>query len=167
MRRIKPTFLAALLVFVSVSATAVTVVAPGPGAAHAATGSDGPHPQGVDAQGRPLQPGNLPYQPSAATADPGPMITRGEILARAESWLHPPVPYSQTAFRDGYRTDCSGYVSMAWRRSTSNWPSGRPGNGLQRRASCHVVRTAAAGASGARKLLCGLGLTKPGTRTGS
>ncbi|ONI85630.1 hypothetical protein ALI22I_28060 [Saccharothrix sp. ALI-22-I] len=43
-------------------------------------------------------------------------ITRTEVLLRAASWVD--VPYSQTAFhtnRHGtYRTDCSGFVSMAF-----------------------------------------------------
>lgn len=45
-------------------------------------------------------------------------ITRDQVLTRARSWLIPPVPYSQTSFHTNefgsYRTDCSGYVSMAW-----------------------------------------------------
>jgi len=36
------------------------------------------------------------------------------VIANAKTWLNPPVPYSQTAYHNGYRTDCSGYVSMAW-----------------------------------------------------
>lgn len=42
---------------------------------------------------------------------------RKAILQRAAKWLRDPVPYSQTAWKDGHRTDCSGYVSMAWGRS--------------------------------------------------
>jgi hypothetical protein len=46
------------------------------------------------------------------------MISRNEVIERARSWLRPTVPYSQTAFHRNeygrYRTDCSGYVSMAW-----------------------------------------------------
>lgn len=45
-------------------------------------------------------------------------IRRSEIVERAESWLRPSVSYSQTKFHQNeygiYRTDCSGYVSMAW-----------------------------------------------------
>lgn len=45
-------------------------------------------------------------------------IRRSEIIDRAESWLRPSVAYSQTRFHHTehgvYRTDCSGYVSMAW-----------------------------------------------------
>jgi hypothetical protein len=41
-------------------------------------------------------------------------ILLGDICSNAATWLYPPVPYSQQAWYDGYRTDCSGYVSMAW-----------------------------------------------------
>lgn len=53
-----------------------------------------------------------------ARVDLGPRISRGEIVERAESWLRPPVPYSSCRYHQNeygiYRTDCSGYVSMAW-----------------------------------------------------
>lgn len=39
---------------------------------------------------------------------------RAAVIERAETWTDERVPYSQTAYRDGYRTDCSGFVSMAW-----------------------------------------------------
>lgn len=42
-------------------------------------------------------------------------ITRGEIVSRASAWVNANVPYNQRGWRDGYRTDCSGYVSYAWR----------------------------------------------------
>ncbi|MEJ8642221.1 hypothetical protein WKI68_13630 [Streptomyces sp. MS1.HAVA.3] len=47
-----------------------------------------------------------------------PRISRAEVLARAKTWLTAnngrPVPYSQNKhWKDGYRQDCSGYVSMA------------------------------------------------------
>lgn len=45
-------------------------------------------------------------------------IERNEILTRGKSWLDEKVPYSQSATHTNkfgtYRTDCSGYVSMAW-----------------------------------------------------
>ncbi|MCL4534349.1 MAG: NBR1-Ig-like domain-containing protein [Bacteroidetes bacterium] len=37
-----------------------------------------------------------------------------EILARAKTWVDANVPYSMTAKYQGYRTDCSGFVSYAW-----------------------------------------------------
>ncbi|MFC0431026.1 hypothetical protein [Kutzneria buriramensis] len=50
-------------------------------------------------------------------ASPGfamPTITRSQVLARAASWLNQGIIYDQCGSHDGYRTDCSGYVSMAW-----------------------------------------------------
>ncbi|WP_163508909.1 hypothetical protein [Fodinicola acaciae] len=59
--------------------------------------------------------------PAQAAGDqPGKYITRAEVIARAENWFARNVPYSQSATAtdpDGahtYRTDCSGFVSMAW-----------------------------------------------------
>ena len=53
-----------------------------------------------------------------ARARLGAPIRRSEIIERAESWLRPSVAYSTTKFHHNefgiYRTDCSGYVSMAW-----------------------------------------------------
>lgn len=48
----------------------------------------------------------------------GPRITRSQVIERARSWLGPSIAYSQVGFHTNeygtYRTDCSGYVSMAW-----------------------------------------------------
>jgi len=45
-------------------------------------------------------------------------IVRNDILTRGRSWLDERVPYNQGAQHankfGSYRTDCSGYVSMAW-----------------------------------------------------
>ncbi|HEX7306637.1 FG-GAP-like repeat-containing protein [Lentzea sp.] len=45
-------------------------------------------------------------------------LTRAQVLARAQSWLSVGVQYSQSrCYRNSYgdyRTDCSGFVSMAW-----------------------------------------------------
>lgn len=45
------------------------------------------------------------------------------IIENAKQWLYPPVPYNQGAYYMGYRTDCSGYVSMAWQLgySATTW----------------------------------------------
>ena len=40
-------------------------------------------------------------------------ITRSTIIARGQSWVDQHVPYNQGK-HDGYRTDCSGFVSMCW-----------------------------------------------------
>ncbi len=37
-----------------------------------------------------------------------------DIIANAKTWVDAAVPYSATAYHDGYRTDSAGYVSMAW-----------------------------------------------------
>ncbi|MFB7662764.1 peptidoglycan-binding protein [Kitasatospora sp. NPDC056138] len=44
-----------------------------------------------------------------------PATSRSAILDRAQSWVDQQVPYSMSGFwSDGYRQDCSGFVSMAW-----------------------------------------------------
>lgn len=56
---------------------------------------------------------------SAAPAEKAaPQVTRGEVLQRAATWLTANnggrVPYSmEKNWTDGYRQDCSGFVSMA------------------------------------------------------
>jgi len=54
--------------------------------------------------------------PSAALA-----ITRDSVIARAQLWVNDPVPYSQSKYHDGYRTDCSGYASMVWQTDGFSW----------------------------------------------
>jgi cell wall-associated NlpC family hydrolase len=55
---------------------------------------------------------------TARAIELGPKISRNRVIERARSWLVPGVSYSQVAFHENeygrYRTDCSGYVSMAW-----------------------------------------------------
>lgn len=41
-------------------------------------------------------------------------VERSTIMARAQRWVKNKVPYSQTRSYEGHRTDCSGFVSMAW-----------------------------------------------------
>jgi len=36
------------------------------------------------------------------------------ILWRAQTWVTDAVPYDQSSTHDGYRQDCSGFVSFAW-----------------------------------------------------
>ncbi|WP_030241457.1 peptidoglycan-binding protein [Streptomyces sp. NRRL S-455] len=49
-------------------------------------------------------------------------ITRSEIIKRARTWVTAKVPYSMYAYwSDGYRQDCSGYVSMAWNLPGNEW----------------------------------------------
>ncbi|MFI9603678.1 peptidoglycan-binding protein [Streptomyces sp. NPDC052043] len=48
--------------------------------------------------------------------------TRSKIVSRAKKWLDARVPYSMSRYwRDGYRQDCSGFVSMAWDLPRNEW----------------------------------------------
>lgn len=40
-------------------------------------------------------------------------LSRNAIKARGESWVGK-VPYNHHRLYDGYRTDCSGFISMCW-----------------------------------------------------
>ncbi|MEV6959741.1 peptidoglycan-binding protein [Streptomyces sp. NPDC051207] len=75
-------------------------------------------PQGTKA---PLHgPGGRPARPAA----PAQLreTTRAEIIRRAKTWVAAKVPYSMTRYwSDGYRQDCSGYVSMAWSLPRNEW----------------------------------------------
>ncbi|MCP2262307.1 Repeat domain-containing protein, partial [Streptoalloteichus tenebrarius] len=63
--------------------------------------------------------GEDPVLTGAAVARAGEKVTRREVIDRAKTWLTAhnggPVPYNQNAHHDGYRADCSGFVSMAWK----------------------------------------------------
>ncbi|MEU1857807.1 FG-GAP-like repeat-containing protein, partial [Micromonospora aurantiaca (nom. illeg.)] len=67
-------------------------------------------------------------QAAHAASSVGGQISRDEIMSRAQYWYdnRGSIPYSQSGwYRDqggkDYRTDCSGYVSMAWHLSASAW----------------------------------------------
>ncbi|KQX52781.1 MULTISPECIES: peptidoglycan-binding protein [unclassified Streptomyces] len=48
--------------------------------------------------------------------------TRADIINRAKLWVAAQVPYSMNAYwSDGYRQDCSGYISMAWNLRSNEW----------------------------------------------
>ncbi|MFJ8003469.1 peptidoglycan-binding protein [Streptomyces fagopyri] len=75
-------------------------------------------PQGVEA---PLhgQAGGPAKQGTGAEA---PATTRAAIINRAKKWITAQVPYSMSAYwSDGYRQDCSGFVSMAWNLPGNEW----------------------------------------------
>ncbi|CCK29815.1 membrane protein [Streptomyces davaonensis JCM 4913] len=79
-------------------------------------GADEPDtPQGSKA---PLHgPGGVPAKPAKA-----PTTTRAEIIKRAKVWVAARVPYSMSRYwSDGYRQDCSGFVSMAWSLPGNEW----------------------------------------------
>ncbi|MER5726892.1 hypothetical protein ABT084_00825 [Streptomyces sp. NPDC002138] len=73
--------------------------------------------------------GDCTYQPPVpSTPNPssqGGQITRSEVMSRAVNWLGRDVPYNQGASASDpegdhvYRTDCSGFVSMAWHANSS------------------------------------------------
>lgn len=46
-------------------------------------------------------------------------ITRDQVLTRGRSWVAKKVSYSQSRYYRGYRRDCSGFVSMAWKLGRS------------------------------------------------
>jgi hypothetical protein len=56
-------------------------------------------------------------------------IKRAKVIERARHWFNAKVPYSQSAYHfdknkgKRYRTDCSGFVSMAWglKKSRVTW----------------------------------------------
>lgn len=54
----------------------------------------------------------------------GGTISRDEVIQRAKTWTDIAVPYSMNRYRSDangrYRTDCSGFVSMAWHLSSSS-----------------------------------------------
>ncbi|CAL9424429.1 peptidoglycan-binding protein [Streptomyces sp. enrichment culture] len=80
----------------------------------------GGNPQGgtTGLHGRPLA---GPAGGSLAQA-PLPKVSRAEMIARAERWVAEKVPYSMEKYwSDGYRQDCSGYVSMAWKLPANEW----------------------------------------------
>ncbi|UFQ18578.1 MULTISPECIES: peptidoglycan-binding protein [Streptomyces] len=56
-----------------------------------------------------------------ATARQGAVTSRAEILRHAQHWVDRGVRYSMGSYFEGYRQDCSGFVSMAWGLSGSQW----------------------------------------------
>ncbi|MGW3284393.1 peptidoglycan-binding protein [Streptomyces sp. NPDC001002] len=65
-------------------------------------------------------PSGHPAKPSGAVK--APLTTRSEIIRRAKTWVAAQVPYSMNAYwSDGYRQDCSGFVSMAWTLPGNEW----------------------------------------------
>jgi len=80
-------------------------------------------------------------------------ITRQRVLKRANHWIKKRVKYSQSSYYRGYRRDCSGFVSMAWRLKRSytsstihtkarriSWRSLRPGDAVRRPGHVEIFR---------------------------
>ncbi|MFJ3614469.1 peptidoglycan-binding protein [Streptomyces hydrogenans] len=108
-------------------AAALAPVAPAD-AAGAARGSDTPQggpaplhgPPAAQADGGPI-PGAVPTTSQISTETLR-KTTRTEIINRAKKWVTAQVPYSMEKYwSDGYRQDCSGYISMAWNLRSNEW----------------------------------------------
>jgi hypothetical protein len=78
-------------------------------------------------------------------------ITRSQVIKRANYWIHRKVHYSQTRYFRGYRRDCSGFVSMAWKLRKSYTSSSirsrarrismsrlKPGDAVRRRGHVEI-----------------------------
>ncbi|MFL4904344.1 peptidoglycan-binding protein [Streptomyces sp. MMS24-I2-30] len=107
------------------SALAVPPTPPGPHRAGLPAGPEPGTPQGGKG---PLHGGGgasvPPAQPRA--------LTRTEIINRAKTWVDAKVPYSMSKYwSDGYRQDCSGYVSMAWGLRRNEWTGSLGGFGVK------------------------------------
>lgn len=80
-----------------------------------------------------------------AMAAPAHAITRPKVIKRAKYWVKKRVMYSQNRYYRGYRRDCSGFVSMAWKLKKSytsstirskakriSWRKLKPGDAVRR-----------------------------------
>ncbi|MFI6489477.1 peptidoglycan-binding protein [Streptomyces sp. NPDC050564] len=96
-------------------------VAHGPARPGIPTGDEPDTPQGGKAPlhgpaGKPASPG----KPSNVAKVP--TTTRAEIINRAKKWVAAQVPYDMYVYwPDGYRQDCSGFVSMVWGLPGNEW----------------------------------------------
>ncbi|MEU0275748.1 peptidoglycan-binding protein [Streptomyces sp. NPDC006307] len=83
-------------------------------------GPDTPQGQAGPLHGRP-RPGPTASQ-AGVSAHALRRTTRAEIINRAKLWVAAKVPYSMEKYwHDGYRQDCSGFVSMAWGLPGNEW----------------------------------------------
>jgi len=112
------------------AAAAGTVLGAG-GSMPAVAAAHGPAQPGIPAGDEPGTPqgGKAPlHGPAGKPARPGkpgtrtPTTTRAAIINRAKTWIAAKVPYSMSDYwSDGYRQDCSGFVSMAWNLPGNEW----------------------------------------------
>ncbi|SED65604.1 Cell wall-associated hydrolase, NlpC family [Streptomyces sp. 3213] len=102
----------------AVPALAAPHTSPRPGVPAGDTGDEPATPQGTKA---PLHgPSGKPAKPAGVLKAPA--TTRAEIINRAKTWIAAQVPYSMNDYwSDGYRQDCSGFVSMAWGLPGNEW----------------------------------------------
>jgi len=113
-------------------ATRVVVLAAAAGTAlGGAAGAVAAVPQPAGSTGFTTGRAALPAAPTTLPAAPL-RLTRAQILERAETWVAAEVPYSMTSYwKDGYRQDCSGFVSMAWGLNTNAWTGDLDGYGVR------------------------------------
>ncbi|MFE1956917.1 peptidoglycan-binding protein [Streptomyces sp. NPDC059479] len=82
----------------------------------------GPSPATPQGGSAPLYGRPLPGPGSHRSATALRRSTRADIINRAKRWASARVPYSLERFwSDGYRQDCSGFVSMAWNLAGNEW----------------------------------------------
>ncbi|MGW2617325.1 peptidoglycan-binding protein [Streptomyces sp. NPDC001500] len=84
----------------------------------------GDEPQTPQGRKAPLHgPAGRPAGPTGLTGPVRtPPTTRADIVRRAKLWVSAQVPYSMSSYwYDGYRQDCSGFVSMAWNLPGNEW----------------------------------------------
>ncbi|MFJ7909639.1 peptidoglycan-binding protein [Kitasatospora sp. NPDC096204] len=96
------------------TAAATAAPAPTPGDS---SSTRSPNPQGEVSGLYGQTPGARSLAAPRGVATP---LTRAQIIQRAQSWVDQGVPYSMSRYwSDGYRQDCSGFVSMAWGLNSS------------------------------------------------
>ncbi|MEU6666288.1 peptidoglycan-binding protein [Streptomyces sp. NPDC046727] len=112
------------VVVVAAASAALGAVPP----AAALTPGHSPHREALPGDGEPDTPQGAkaplhgPKGKPGTPAVPIPATNRTDIINRAKVWVTAKVPYSMYAFwSDGYRQDCSGYVSMAWGLPSNEW----------------------------------------------
>ncbi|MFF9570740.1 peptidoglycan-binding protein [Streptomyces sp. NPDC014685] len=111
------------------SAVTDTDLADAPAAADSTVPTDatgvpaGPDPESPQGGPGPLRGGGTAGPPSSTTTTPKLRSTsRADIINRAKKWVSAQVPYSMVKYwPDGYRQDCSGFVSMAWNLPGNEW----------------------------------------------
>lgn len=82
----------------------------------------GPGPATPQGRTGPLRDGGASGPPTANAPLLLRSTTRDEIISRAKTWVAAKVPYDMGKYwSDGYRQDCSGYVSMAWDLGGNEW----------------------------------------------
>lgn len=104
---------------------------PTAGSTGSADSAAGPGPETPQGGAGPLHgapgPGSAPSPDATPTTSQISTATlrktsRAEIINRAKLWVAAQVPYSMERYwSDGYRQDCSGYISMAWNLRSNEW----------------------------------------------